>query len=398
MDSSSSKFWNIELDGSSHTVNYGRTGTDGQTKTKEFDSDEEAKKSFDKLVKSKMKKGYTDAAPGGGAGGEDADGDGLPDSKLPAAAFHSATKSGSTYDHIKTFVGKKVQDYNAEKGPAKGGKTIYRFGSNWDNEEGFEAGFNHFLETDGPGEATGLVIGAWTTEMYDCPAGETITKLSENKDKFPNLVALFFGDIIQEESEISWIQQSDISPLLSAFPKLEMLRVRGGEGLSIKTAAHENLRALAIETGGLDVGVVRSVLNGNFPKLEHLELWLGTEEYGGSSSVPDLQPLFKGDLFPNLKYLGLRNCDYADDIAGVIVNSPLVKRIESLDLSLGTLSDTGAQALLSLPTDGSLKRLSLHHHFVGAEMVKKLKALPFTVDASGAQEDEDDWRFVSVGE
>ena len=60
-DGSSDKFWNIELDGSSHTVNYGRRGTSGQTKTKEFSDEEEAQKSFDKLVEQKLKKGYTDA-------------------------------------------------------------------------------------------------------------------------------------------------------------------------------------------------------------------------------------------------------------------------------------------------------------------------------------------------
>ena len=60
MDAKSSKFWNIELDGTSHTVTYGRIGTNGQTKTKEFDSEEKAKKDFDKLVAAKVKKGYVE--------------------------------------------------------------------------------------------------------------------------------------------------------------------------------------------------------------------------------------------------------------------------------------------------------------------------------------------------
>ncbi|MEW4564783.1 DUF4132 domain-containing protein [Bremerella sp. JC770] len=59
-DGSSNKFWNIELDGSSHTVKFGRVGTDGQTRTKDFDSEEDAKKSYDKLVAEKLKKGYED--------------------------------------------------------------------------------------------------------------------------------------------------------------------------------------------------------------------------------------------------------------------------------------------------------------------------------------------------
>ena len=39
----SSKFWEIDVSGSSYTVRYGRIGTDGQTKTKELDSAADAK-------------------------------------------------------------------------------------------------------------------------------------------------------------------------------------------------------------------------------------------------------------------------------------------------------------------------------------------------------------------
>lgn len=59
-DGTSHKFWRIDLDGKTHTVCYGRVGTDGQTQTKEFDSDEAAKKSCDKLITEKRKKGYVD--------------------------------------------------------------------------------------------------------------------------------------------------------------------------------------------------------------------------------------------------------------------------------------------------------------------------------------------------
>lgn len=57
-DGKSDKFWTIELSGSSHTVSYGRIGTNGQTKTKDFDSDDDAKSSYDKLIAQKVKKGY----------------------------------------------------------------------------------------------------------------------------------------------------------------------------------------------------------------------------------------------------------------------------------------------------------------------------------------------------
>ncbi len=57
-DHKSDKFWTIELDGAQHTVHYGRSGTAGQRRTKDFASEAAARKDFDKLVASKLKKGY----------------------------------------------------------------------------------------------------------------------------------------------------------------------------------------------------------------------------------------------------------------------------------------------------------------------------------------------------
>jgi DNA ligase-1 len=60
VDDSSSKFWEISLDGSSFTTRFGRIGTDGQESTKEWDSDAKAQKEYDKLVAEKTKKGYVE--------------------------------------------------------------------------------------------------------------------------------------------------------------------------------------------------------------------------------------------------------------------------------------------------------------------------------------------------
>jgi predicted DNA-binding WGR domain protein len=68
-DEKSDKFWHIELADSSFTVHFGRTGTNGQTQTKEFGSAEAAKKEYEKLIAEKVKKGYTETSAGGGGGG-----------------------------------------------------------------------------------------------------------------------------------------------------------------------------------------------------------------------------------------------------------------------------------------------------------------------------------------
>jgi predicted DNA-binding WGR domain protein len=61
-EGTSNKFWAIELDGTSYAVHFGRIGTDGQWQTKEFSSADEAKKSYEKLIAEKVKKGYQEVA------------------------------------------------------------------------------------------------------------------------------------------------------------------------------------------------------------------------------------------------------------------------------------------------------------------------------------------------
>ncbi len=55
------KFWEISVDGDSHTVRYGKLGANGATKTKSFASAEAAQSDADKLIKKKTSKGYAPA-------------------------------------------------------------------------------------------------------------------------------------------------------------------------------------------------------------------------------------------------------------------------------------------------------------------------------------------------
>lgn len=55
----SQKYWSIAVKSSIHTVQFGRIGTSGQTKTKPFDSREAAQRDADKLIAEKRKKGYS---------------------------------------------------------------------------------------------------------------------------------------------------------------------------------------------------------------------------------------------------------------------------------------------------------------------------------------------------
>ncbi len=61
-DGKSNKFWEIAVDGVAHTVTYGRIGTAGTTKTKEFASAQAAEADAEKLVTDKVRKGYVATA------------------------------------------------------------------------------------------------------------------------------------------------------------------------------------------------------------------------------------------------------------------------------------------------------------------------------------------------
>jgi hypothetical protein len=305
--------------------------------------------------------------------------------------------------HVTTFAGKRVVDF------ALGGKledpatTVPRIRVEYDDEHTATTLLTEILQQPRADELTGLVVGAWVGEtMYETSPAEVIETLVAAADQLASLRAIFLGDITYEENEISWIHQCDQSPLLAAFPNLELLQIRGSQGLSLGQPTHAALKTLIIECGGLPVAVVREIAAAQFPSLEHLELYLGSDNYGWDGTAEDLQPLLSGELFPRLKYLGLRDSEVADEVARVAAQGKILERLEVLDLSLGNLTDEGAEHLLNSPGVKKLKKLDLHHHFCTNSTLERLQQLPIEVDASDTQEPHvygsDVYRFIAVSE
>jgi len=57
-DAKSNKFWEIEAKGSSINILYGKVGTNWKNSNKKAKTTDAAKAEVEKLIKSKMKKGY----------------------------------------------------------------------------------------------------------------------------------------------------------------------------------------------------------------------------------------------------------------------------------------------------------------------------------------------------
>jgi hypothetical protein len=301
------------------------------------------------------------------------------------------------YENIEHFAGKSVENYDPAIGIADPIGKIYRLRTDYYSKVEITDLISTFLEDPRVSEILGIVIGGWEN-AFETSSQDIVEALVAARGKLPDLKAIFLGEMTCEECEISWILQSDVSPLLAAYPQLEHFRVRGNEGLSLGALRHEKLQSLVVETGGLNPNVVRQVCQSQLLALEHLELWLGSPEYGGDTTIDDLQPILSGQLFPKLRYLGLRDSEIADDIAIAIANAPILDRIEVLDLSLGTLGDVGAEALLASPAVAKLDKLDLHHHFISEEVVARLVGIGIEVDVSDLQEEEGYGRYVSVSE
>ncbi|MBB2915093.1 hypothetical protein FHS43_006413 [Streptosporangium becharense] len=271
----------------------------------------------------------------------------------------------------------------------------------YDAEETFEEHFARFAETVDTTEVRALIVGGWE-DAYENDSSVPVRLLVENAPRFPALRSLFLGAMPAEECEISWIQQSDVTPLLEAFPLLERLEVRGGSGLALRPVGHDRLRMLRLESGGLPAEVVRAVGDSELPALEYLELWLGVSEYGGDVAVTDMEAVLSGARLPALRHLGLQDSEIQDQVAAAVAAAPVVDRLESLALSMGTLTDTGAEALLSGRSLAHLKRLDLHHHFLSDAMQRRLReafaGTGVELDLSGRERPDGTRRYVAVSE
>lgn len=246
---------------------------------------------------------------------------------------------------------------------------------------------------------TSLIIGDWG-QAYENSSEEVVEALVTHSASFPALRKLFIGEMGYEECEISWITQSDLSPLLPAFPELQSLTIQGGNELSLAKLKHDKLEELIIISGGLDKAVLEHIATSQLPNLHKLELYLGVEDYGFDGNLSDLLPLIEVGKFPKLTYLGLKNSQIQDEIASALANAPILDQLDTLDLSLGTLSDEGAELLLASDRIKKLKALNLSHHYMSDEMISRWKQSGLPVDVSDKQEsdDEEDWRYPSITE
>ncbi|MFI6079944.1 STM4015 family protein [Streptomyces sp. NPDC051217] len=317
-------------------------------------------------------------------------------------------------DHFEEFHGLPVLTLPRDEVPAPGplpepDAVAWRLDCGWEEEWTFPKLWAHFTHVVDTERVRALVIGPWWCGEYSelAPALELIVA---DAARFSALRALFLADVVGEECEVSWLRMNDITPAVEAFPLLEEFGVRGcGDtyrdgDLRLRPVKHDRLRVLRFESGGLPGAVVRAVGASELPALEHLELWLGVDEYGGNATVADLAPLLDGGRFPRLRHLGLQNSEIQDEIAGAVAAAPVVAGLESLALSMGTLTDAGAEALLAGQPLTHLAELDLRHHYMSPPWRTRIEealephGVRVELAPSDGIDEDDEWRYVAVSE
>lgn len=85
-----------------------------------------------------------------------------------------------------------------------------------------------------------------------------------------------------------------------------------------------------------------------------------------------------------------------------VAGSPVLEQIDTLDLSLGALTDDGAKALLASSSLKRLKLLDLHYHYLSEAMVDQLLKTGMRINADERREPDEYhgqiYRYVAVGE
>lgn len=204
----------------------------------------------------------------------------------------------------------------------------------------------------------------------------------------------------------------NVGPLIGkTFPRLTSLVLHSGgesmdtgESLNIGGLDLPDLTSLTIETCAMSAKRLRSLTAAAQPKLEHLELWFGARDRGATAKIADVVPVFDLARYPRLRRLALRNSELTTDIVRMLPASKLAAQLETLDLTMGTMTDDDARELAAeAGAFKALRELHVGDAYVHAAGLKTLRAaFPGATVTNKApkeiEEDDPTWRYVSVHE
>lgn len=451
-DDKASKYWLIEIDGSEITTQWGRIGSTGEINTNEYADTIEAQQHYEKQIDAKINEGY-ELLVGDGVEAESrteassvnpqlekiiiADpekleswlvyGDWLQaqqDPKGELLALEAAllanpndkdlqVKVKAAYQKHETQLIVGLEKYQKQFKVVEwymGFMKSVRVGTGDEDEMGLDKLVPIILDHPSAKFIQKLHLGPDATE--DIMSFESIFDLLAERKTPQTLIELHVGerdlDDVRESDDDDYNTLWDISStevgfkksFCDAFPRLQKLTVEGGYP-QLESLAFPEMREFKVYTGGLPQSTIKVIANATWPKIEKLEILFGMENYGFSGSVADLAPIFAAKGLPKLTHLGLMNAEITDAICEAVVKSKILPQLKTLDLSMGCMTEKGAQILSeNKKMLQHLETLNVDDNAMEASCEALLKGLCKNVIFGSQEIDkaDEDWVYTSVGE
>jgi uncharacterized protein (TIGR02996 family) len=440
-DGKSDKFWDIDLQGKSFTVRFGRAGTAGQTQTKGFADEGKAKAAHDKLIQEKLAKGYVEKA-------------------LPAAPSPTqrALEQALAEDPDDRAAHAAYADYLQEQGDPRGEfiqvqlaledpalatpqrkqlqkreqALLKRHRRDWlgelaphlldvgDLEEWQRAPQHQFAH----GWLDSLQIPDLTLSfaraLARAPQARLLRRLvvegtsddeEDEEDDIPEgvdervvaLCPLLRSPNLRNVRVFQLGEQMDpddfgsthaagfdvVVPLVRNMPRLEELYLLAHlagydlEALFRLKTLHQ-LRVLQVYHVEHRYPLEVLARNASLGRLTHL--WLRPHGFG--LNVPDsgayidlagVRALVRSRHLKGLTHLRVQLCNMGDRGCEEIVRSGVLERLKVLELTYGEVTDEGARVLAACPALRNLERLDLSHNSLTEAGRKALAAVPIQV-------------------
>jgi len=456
----SQKFWEVEARDKTLITRWGRIGTKGQEKKKAFPSPYAAGQALQTQIEEKLKKGYKRAKTAAeielekppakkpkknpdleAAILKDIDdpkawlvyadwlqGEGDPRGELIVVQYGLEQKKGKNAKllareeeilkesgaallgplrkHMQTLDHRKVDAFTWRRGFLSSVRVSYNsYARDGQGPVDVPKHLATILAHPSAALVDQITLGEYNTGVWDKKRGSSqvyeplVDVIAKAKPRA--LSKLVIGEYeFPDDTEISWVHIGNLGKIWAACPRLEQLTVQGGK-IELGKIDAPALREARFITGGLPRKAVQSIAAAKWPKLERLEVWLGDSSYGAGATIADLAPIFEGKNLPALVHLGLRNSEIADEIAEALAKSKILRQLESLDLSMGTMTDAGALALAKgLKSAKRLTSIDISANYLSASGAAAIKKVIKTVKAKDQRgsDDEEGRRYVAVGE
>ncbi len=188
------------------------------------------------------------------------------------------------------------------------------------------------------------------------------------------LQRLVLAELPGSSIELNATQLGPLDGLMEALPNLRSLTLRGGT-MSLDTLEHEHLQDLRIEAAPLSAGNAQAVGQGSLPMLSRLSL------SAGQAQAPIMGALLDAQRWPALRHLAITQTETTEVLLEALLNAPLLRQLQTLDLSAGSLDDAQVERLLSGQSAlEHLEHLDLSGNFLSAGRCEDLQSLAQTVD------------------